>query len=677
MKAIIGFCALALSLGTMAQAATISTTLTVSATGALSATAVTATGTATMPNVFSGNGTFSGTLPIAGFGGSNVIGTFTITLSGGTLAGTLTLPVALLTGLLGGTTTTGTGSATITGGTGTYSGYTGSFQAVSGSGAATSATAFTLTLTGAGTINTTGGTTTTPTPAITAVQNNYSYILPGLPNFGIAPGALFIIKGSNLNSQPLSSLQSSAAPGVPLTLNGTSISVTVNGTTTQPAIYYSSPSQLGAVLPSTTPVGTGTITVTNSGQASAPAPILVVQSALGLDTLYGTGTGQGVASDPNFNFLGPTNSASPGEVINLWGSGVGADTANDDRTYPLKEDNLTNIPMQVYIGGIPAAITYRGRSQFPGVDQVQVTIPTGVPTGCFVGVVAVSGNIVSNSVTIPVGVAGAPCTDPNIGISSSTSSTLSGKTSVNFGYLSLSQSTAPGTGASAAPVTSSLALAEFQNQTGAAFGSSSGGSAASIGSCIVTAPMVLAAGILPTITGLDAGTITVNGPGGSQTLNAVPTTAFYEASLPTGYIPAAGGSFTFNGTGGATVGQFSTTLNFPSPLVWTNMSSVSTISRSQGVPVTWTGGGAGSYVVIGGGSTATVGGQQVTVSFTCAAPASAGQFTVPSYILLALPAGSGTLAVDNYSNPQTFTATGLDIGYQFAGSSVSINATYN
>jgi uncharacterized protein (TIGR03437 family) len=587
MKAIIGFCVFALSLGTLAQAATISTNLTVTATGTLS-TNVTATGTATMPNVFSGPGSFSGTLPLSGLsaGGTTINGSFTITLPGGTLTGTLILPLTLLEGLLSGTTSAGAGSAAITGGTGSYVGYSGSFPNVSGTGASTSPTAFTLTLTGAGTINTTGGTTSTPTPAITALQNNYSYILPGLPNYGISPGSLFIIKGSNLNNQPLSSLQSSAAPGVPLTLNGTSVSVTVNGTTTQPAIYYTSPTQLAVVLPSATPAGTGTITVTNSGQASAPAPIQVVQSALGLDTLYGTGTGQGVASDPSFNYLGPTNSAGPGEAINLWGSGVGADTANDDRTYPLKQDNLTNIPLQVYIGGIPAIVTYRGRSQFPGVDQVQVTVPAGVPTGCFVAVVAVSGNVVSNSVTIPVGVAGGPCTDANVGVSSSTSSTLSGKTSVNFGYLALLQSTSPGIGASAAPVTSSLAIAEFQNQTGAAFGSSSGGASASIGSCIVTAPSILTAGSIPTISGLDAGTITVNGPSGLQTLSAVPTIAgIYEANLPTGYIPASGGSFTFSGTGGTSVGKFNTTLNFPSPLTWTNMSSISAITRSAGVSV--------------------------------------------------------------------------------------------
>jgi len=72
-----------------------------------------------------------------------------------------------------------------------------------------------------------------------------------------------------------------------------------------------------------------------------------------------------------------------------------------------------------------------------------------------------------------------------------------------------------------------------------------------------------------------------------------------------------------------------------------------------------------------------VGGQSVNVSFTCEALASASQFTVPSYILLALPAGTGTLGLDNFSNPQTFTASGLDIGYVFAESSASINATYN
>jgi uncharacterized protein (TIGR03437 family) len=127
---------------------------------------------------------------------------------------------------------------------------------------------------------------------------------------------------------------------LPLTFNGPSVSVTVNGTTVTPAIYYTSPTQLGLVLPSSTPLGTGTITVTNNGQPSAAAPFMVVQSAMGLD----------VATDANYNYFSTTTSASPGQTIILWGSGVGADPNNDDRTYPLNQDNLTNIPMTVYIG---------------------------------------------------------------------------------------------------------------------------------------------------------------------------------------------------------------------------------------------------------------------------------------------------------------------------------------
>jgi hypothetical protein len=35
-------------------------------------------------------------------------------------------------------------------------------------------------------------------PRIDQVQNNYSYLLPGNPNYGIAQGSIFIVKGANL-----------------------------------------------------------------------------------------------------------------------------------------------------------------------------------------------------------------------------------------------------------------------------------------------------------------------------------------------------------------------------------------------------------------------------------------------------------------------------------------------
>src|SRR5580692_5339804 len=271
MKVITGFCALALSLGTMAQAATISTTLTVNGTAALSSSAVTVTGTATLPNVFSGNGTFSGTVPISSLGGTTATGTFTITASGGTLSGTLSLPVTLLEALLSGSTTSGTGSAAITGGSGSYTGYSGSFPSVSGSGGI-GAGGITVNLTGAGTINTTGGTTTTPTPTITAVLDAASNTA------NIAEGSIFIVKGTSLSASGFTQLSLPYPPSS----SGVQIAFTPasGGTATNAYIVYlyneSGTNQLAAILPSTLAAGNYNVTVTN-GTVGAPFAVTVAQ----------------------------------------------------------------------------------------------------------------------------------------------------------------------------------------------------------------------------------------------------------------------------------------------------------------------------------------------------------------------------------------------------------------
>jgi uncharacterized protein (TIGR03437 family) len=652
------------------NAATTNTTLTVKAAGALGASGLTATGTADLSGIQNG-AQFSATLPFTELTSAAPKASFTITLTGGTITGDLLIPIELLSGQ-----TSGTGSATVKGGT--YGGGVtgGSFPSLAGTGGLVG-TSITLNFSGPGSIITGGGGGTTgPTaPVIKALLNNYSNILPGLPNYGIAPGTLFVIYGDNLNSQAFSGLQSSATPGIPKALNGTSVTVTINGTTVSPALYYTVAGQVAAVLPSGTPVGTGTITLTNNNTPSAPFPIQVVASAFGILTFDGTQVAK--ATDANGNYFSASSSASPGQAIVLWGSGVGADTANDDTTYPLKQDNLTNIPFTVYIGGISANVAYRGRSQYPGVDQVVVTIPTNVTPGCSVSVVTVSGNVVSNFTTLPVAPNNGACSDPNSAIGGTTAINLGGKSSVNFGFVAVTQSTSAGRTPGAASTTSNGAAAIFQKVTGAQFGSSANSGAVSIGSCIVN-PATSGTGSIPTITGLDAGTLTLNGPAGTVNLAGIPGfSGFYGADLPASAIPASGGPFTFNGSGGKDVGAFNTTVNFPVPLVWTNMNSITSVNRAQGVTVNWTGGAAGTYVQITGSSSATIGGKITSVSFTCNAPVSAGTFTVPSPVLLALPAGSGSLDVANSTNPQTFTASGLDLGYQFASVSSTISPSYN
>ncbi|MGD0870615.1 MAG: hypothetical protein ABSB88_13740 [Bryobacteraceae bacterium] len=519
-------------------------------------------------------------------------------------------------------------------------------------------------------------------PTITQILNNYGLVPAGFTNSGIAQGSLFIIKGSGLadpNAQAV--LQSSASPGLQTTLNGASVKVTVGSTTTVPVFYYAIAAQLALVMPSNTPVGTAQVTVTYNNQTSAPFSIQVVQSAMGFDAYYGTGSGLGVATNNAtgalFNY---TSSIPPGTTVVLWGSGLGADPTRDT-TYSTASINQIAGLSHIYIGGLDAPIVYQGPSGYPGLNQVDVTIPAGVATGCNVSLVGVSAaGVPTNFVTLPIG--NGVCSDPAFGTTGTELSTLSGQTNVNNGALFVFQVTSPVNSTGTASQTTDLAEGIFDRVTGSSVGSASG--SVSLGGCIVTETGASGTTTTTTTTPIDAGTITVTGPvGGTVTLteSTLSGLGLYFAQLASGAIPTSGGTFTFKGSGGSVspfIGAFTASLTFPNPiLTWTNSNNAATVTRSSGLGVSWTGGSSGTYVLISGSSSATVSGQSVSGSYTCIAPQSAGSFTVPSYVLATLPAGSGTTSVSNYTNYQTFKASGLDNGTLFGGTSQSVNTTYN
>jgi len=655
----------------MAPAATISTTLTVNATATLGISGGTIAGTAAFTGGI-GSGTLAASVPLTALVSDPAKTTFTITgLPGGTLTGSISVPQSVLTG---GATAATSVKMTFTGGTGTYAGATSGEFTLTGSVSGDIVAGFKLTnFTGSGTITTGGGTTGPPTPTISTIQNNYGQIPVGYPNYAIAPSTLFFIKGASLSNSS-TSLLSSADPGLPTTLNGVTVTVTSGGTTLQCPLYYLLPTQIAAVLPGTTPVSANaTITVSNNGGTSAPFPIVIAKSAFGILSYNGS---LAAAYDASNAILTATNSANPNQAIVLWGSGVGYDPADDDKLYPQKQNNLTDIPMKAYVGGVEAAIAYRGRSQFPGVDQVVLTIPGSAPTGCYVSLSIVSDTIVSNSVTIPIAASGKTCSDPNSGLTPDMFQNLAGKTTIREGILTVAQAT---TITSSGTRTDGTVGGIFQSVTG--FATSSGGSQVSLGSCLVIPPTDPSAPTPAAATGLDAGaSIAVTGPGGNVTLSqlsvpGVSLAGFYappNGLVPGSFIPATGGAFVFdNGAGGKDVQHFNATLNLPAAFTWTNAAAITSVNRSQGVNVTWSGGAAGSYVSISGSSQATVGGKQISASYTCLAPVAAGQFTVPPPVLLSLPAGTGTMSVADYTNVQLFNAPGLDLGLLIGGNSTS------
>lgn len=501
------------------------------------------------------------------------------------------------------------------------------------------------------------------TPTITKVLNNSSQITPGFPNSGIAPSSIFVVQGNALADAAELVLQSSASPGLPLTLNGATLSVTVGGVTVRPPIYYTSPGQIAAVLPARTPIGAGTITVTHGGVASAAAPIQVVPSAVGFNAYNGK---LGVATDGATGaLLTFTNAASPGQAIVLWATGLGSDPADSDSVFS-PSPSAVNTAMDLYVGGVRATVLYQGSAGYPGVNQINITVPTGVPAGCWVPVAAVTGGVVSNVVTIPIKPGGGTCSDALTGLTGDQIAPP-GTQTIRTGLVSLVQSDS--VNARGERTVSSNANASFQRYAGIYQPSSS----VSAGGCILND---LSPAPVPSFTGLEPGTITLSGPSGATvTLSSQGgIKGAYFATLPAGFLSASGGTFTFRGSGGADVGSFTTGLTLSNPLLtWTNTSAAASIDRTRDLVVTWSGGNAGSFVFITGTSVAT--GTTNTAGYTCVAPVEARQFSVPSYILLGLPNGSGGTEVQNYI-PAPLTASGLDVATGVGVVAYTVPSTY-
>jgi uncharacterized protein (TIGR03437 family) len=92
------------------------------------------------------------------------------------------------------------------------------------------------------------------TPAISngGVTNAASYAIPDLPSGALAKGSLIVIKGNNLGPDKAPTFSSYP---LPLQQDGTSVKATVNGTSVDAYMMYTSKAQVAAILPSQTPSG--------------------------------------------------------------------------------------------------------------------------------------------------------------------------------------------------------------------------------------------------------------------------------------------------------------------------------------------------------------------------------------------------------------------------------------
>jgi uncharacterized protein (TIGR03437 family) len=221
----------------------------------------------------------------------------------------------------------------------------------------------------------------------------------------VAPGALVSIFGSNLAAAM------ALSDSVPLSTTVGGVGVTINGV---PApLQFVSPNQINLQVPWGVPVSdpaSPAQVVVTSGGATATGAVAIAASA---PAIYGIG-GQAIAVNGDGSLAAPANSipgftTRPARIGDTGGlviftTGLGAvDVPLADGANSADQPRNTLAQPVVLIGGVAAQVTFSGLSpQFVGVNQLNVTIPAGTPTGNAVSLQIQVGGTSSNLVTIAV-----------------------------------------------------------------------------------------------------------------------------------------------------------------------------------------------------------------------------------------------------------------------------------
>jgi uncharacterized protein (TIGR03437 family) len=510
-------------------------------------------------------------------------------------------------------------------------------------------------------------------PIITSASNAATYIDVG-PRFGIAPGAIFVLKGINLGP---STLTVDPKPFQNTTLSGTSVAVTVSGTTVQALMYYTSATQLAALLPSNTPVGVGTVTASYNGQAGPSANFRVFSNNLGIFTVSSDGAGVGIVTYPDYSLVSTTKTANcggvfttcgaanPGDVLTIWGTGLGPINGNDAAGAGLGVD-MPSIPLIIWLGDVQVVALYRGRSGCcVGEDQIIFTVPANAPLGCAVPLTVQINSNLSNSVALPVAAAGSrTCTPVNppytaaqvVQSATSTSSFTYGEvnlTRVDW-YAEGGSGFQDGFDGGFLSITIPPAVQPF-------FFSLIDGPP--VGTCQTFNSLQGAPDPPLPLAPLGSGQVTVQGPNGSKTAT-IGDGGFQTTLSDTGNFLSPG-AYTVTIPGGAGVAASTISLTIPAMPVMTSpapdAATPLSVTRANGLPVTWSGGSGTGLIRILGTSAAdntfTSG-----ASFRCLVPVAAGTFTIPPSVLMAMPPNNfGGLRFQPLVGAVNWPGSGLDV----------------
>jgi uncharacterized protein (TIGR03437 family) len=223
----------------------------------------------------------------------------------------------------------------------------------------------------------------------------------------VAPGSLVSIFGSQLASGL------AQADSIPLSTTLNNVSVTFNNIAA-PLLFVSG-GQINAQLPwnvlSSGTTGTANVVVTRSGQAStaqsvpvgpfSPGIFAVNNIAIAINPDGTVAAAPGAI--PGLNTR-PAKIGDPGGLVILC-TGLGAvDSTPANGAASLDKLRTATTTPTVLIGNKPATVVFAGLSpQFVGVNQINVAIPAGTPTGDKISLqIQVGGVTTSADITMAV-----------------------------------------------------------------------------------------------------------------------------------------------------------------------------------------------------------------------------------------------------------------------------------
>jgi uncharacterized protein (TIGR03437 family) len=476
----------------------------------------------------------------------------------------------------------------------------------------------------------------------------------------LAPDTVFVIFGTGLGP---AAIQTASAP-YPASVGGTSVNFTPSGggTAIPAKMVYSLATQVAGLLPSSITPGTYSVTVAYQSQTSPAVSVTVLARSLGIATSNSGGTGAAQATIGNVNngislarltggsvnFSGYTwtlSPAHPGDEIVLWGTGGGADSAND--TGGSSGDQTAAGNFTVSVDGTTIVPLYSGTSSgYPGLWQVNFVLPSNIAPDCFAYTTVTGGGQTSNGVTIAIAATGQSSCSTSI--PAATLSKLdSGNGTITLGGLVMGEGYNAGAlSYEIGGVINQYTVAEFLIPYGAT----------KVGYCAILSETYPVGGKEPSApdSQLDAGTITLTGPGAGTNQTLTRQGNYYNGALNSITL---GGNYTLTASGGSQVGPFSVTSTFPSAFSVTNLSSLANVNRSQPLTVSWTGSSGFDTVEIQINTTSETSTTVFGTDLNCAVPSTLGTYTIPASVLARLTPTANALLQVTADNTGGFPAS--------------------